>query len=287
MQQMGPAQAETAVDEQRVACRAGGFGDRDRGSVCEAVVRAEGECLEGVPRYERAGHRPTRGSAGRPLPVCRDGLGHQALDADSCKTRAISRQDHQLCIPPITSPTLLECSSTAVLRARPSPGVTALRDRGRSPAGPRGKVVSGPTDAGDGTCGVVRVLRDRLPGREVVRAGGTRVAFIVVRVGPRADLPGRRQFAGPLCVTHRRSGGFRVGSRQCHGNLRKRCRVLWQPSATATGSGRTACGAHRGRCDPGGAGPVPGHNDGQRRTSACSCRWRPRRRPCPGSPAAP
>jgi hypothetical protein len=39
MQQVGPAQAETAVDEQRVACRAGGFGYGDRGSVCEAVYR--------------------------------------------------------------------------------------------------------------------------------------------------------------------------------------------------------------------------------------------------------
>ena len=28
-------------------------------------------------------------------------------------------------------------------------------------------------------------------------------AFIVVRVGPRVDLPGSRQFARPLCVTHR------------------------------------------------------------------------------------
>ena len=84
MQQVGPAQAETAVDEQRVACRPGGFGYGDRGSVCEAVVRAKGECLEGVPRYERAGHRPTIGLYAGLLPVCRDGLGHQVLDADSC-----------------------------------------------------------------------------------------------------------------------------------------------------------------------------------------------------------
>ena len=61
MQQVGPAQAETALDEQRVACRAGGFGYGDRGSARETVVLAEGECLEGVPRYERAGHKPTIG----------------------------------------------------------------------------------------------------------------------------------------------------------------------------------------------------------------------------------
>jgi hypothetical protein len=66
MQQVDPAQAETAVDDQRVLSRAGGFGYGDRGSVCEPVVRAEGECLEGVPRYQRAGHSPAIGSAGRP-----------------------------------------------------------------------------------------------------------------------------------------------------------------------------------------------------------------------------
>ena len=42
MQQVGPAQAETAVDEQRVACRAVGFGNGDRGSVGEAVTRVPG-----------------------------------------------------------------------------------------------------------------------------------------------------------------------------------------------------------------------------------------------------
>ena len=53
------------------------------------------------------------------------------------------------------------------------------------------------------------------------------------------------------------------------------------------GSGRTACGAHRGQCDRGGAGPGPGHNGGQRQTSASRCRWQQHRRPCPDSPAAP
>ena len=120
-----------------------------------------------------------------------------------------------------------EMPRIAVLRARPSPGVTALRDRGRSPA-------------------------------EAPRQGGIW-----------ASRCRRRYLRG------------RAGS------PRPACRVLWRPSVTATGSGRTACGAHRGQCDPGGAGPVPGHSDGQRRTSACWCRWRPLRRPCPGSPAAP
>jgi len=82
-------------------------------------------------------------------------------------------------------------------------------------------------------------------------------------------------------------GGFRVGSRQCQRNLRERYRVLLWASVTAPGPGGTACGAHRGQCGPGGAGPVPGHSGGRRRTSAWRCRWRPRRRPCPGSPAAP
>ncbi len=93
--------------------------------------------------------------------------------------------------------------------------------------------------------------------------------------------------ARPLCVTHppiRRLPGWLPALSR---NLRKRCLVLWRASVTAAGSGRTACGAHRGQCDPGGAGPVPGNSGGQRRTSACWCRWRPRRRPCPDSPAAP
>ena len=45
----------------------------------------------------------------------------------------------------------------AGLRARRSSGSTALRDCGHSPAQARSKVVPGPTDAVDGTCGVVRV----------------------------------------------------------------------------------------------------------------------------------
>ena len=44
----------------------------------------------------------------------------------------------------------------AGLRARPSSGSTALRDCARSPARARSKVVPGPTDAVDGTCGVAR-----------------------------------------------------------------------------------------------------------------------------------
>ena len=35
----------------------------------------------------------------------------------------------------------------------------------------RGRVVPGPTEVGDGTCGVVRGLRDRLPGCDVERFG--------------------------------------------------------------------------------------------------------------------
>ncbi len=53
----------------------------------------------------------------------------------------------------------------------PHQGSATLRDRWLSPAQPRGKVVPGPTDVGESTCGVVRGLRDRLPGSEAERFG--------------------------------------------------------------------------------------------------------------------
>lgn len=69
---------------------------------------------------------------------------------------------------------------TAVLRARPSQGSTALRDTpGRSPAQPRSKVMPGLTDVGEGTRG----LRDRLPGREAERSG----------MGPWVTVTGKRR----------------------------------------------------------------------------------------------
>src|SRR5690348_10513431 len=48
-----------------------GFGHGDRGSVCKAVARAEGECLEGAPRDERAGHRSTIGVSGPVIEISR------------------------------------------------------------------------------------------------------------------------------------------------------------------------------------------------------------------------
>jgi hypothetical protein len=246
MQQVGPAQAETTVDEQRVACRARDFGYGNSGSVCEAVVRAEGECLEGVPRYERAGYasrqsqlQPSLNAPGRRFYVRGSHLG--------------SRRSVTAGVP------------------RPSPAARWYLGQpmpAMVPAGSCGFSATGYRDA--------RFCDPEAPGWLSSSSGSVRE--LICQAG--------RQFARPLCVIIR-CGGFRVGSRQCHGNLRKRCRVLRRPPVTGTGSGRTACGAHRGQCDPGGAGPVPGHSDGQRRTSACWCRWRPRRRPCPGSPAAP
>jgi Sigma-70 region 2 len=84
-----------------------------------------------------------------------------------------------------------------------------------------------------------------------------------------------------------RKGDWRSCGVSATGYLRRRCRVLSRASVTAAGPGGTACAAHRGQHDLGDAGPVPGSSGGQRRTSACPCRWRPHRRPCPGSPAAP
>lgn len=119
-----------------------------------------------------------------------------------------------------------------------------------------------------------------------------------------AHIPGTCAAPGPGSATWKDADPRRRSSRGSGGSesaclpgdggyatpaacLRKRFRVLSRASVTIAGPGRTACGAHRGQCDPGGAGPGPGHNGGQRRTSACRRRWRPRRRPCPGSPAAP